>query len=52
VSGEVIEKILAESKETKIPIRKTFEKYYPEAKIITEIRAGKGIPKIREKNRA
>lgn len=51
MSGEVLEKIFAESRETKIPIRKLIEKYYSEAKIITEIRPGAGVPDMKKRNK-
>lgn len=51
MSGENIDKIFKESKKTGIPARKLFEDDYPQSKIITEIKAGKGVPLLKKRNK-
>lgn len=51
MSGEILSKIFTESRETKIPVRKLIEKYYPEARIITEVRPGDGVPEMKKRNK-
>lgn len=49
MSGEIIEEIIKESKETKVPIRHLFRKYFPDAKIVTKIEPGKGVPEMKKR---
>jgi hypothetical protein len=51
MSGEILQKILLESKETKTLIRHLIPKYYPDAKITSEIFAGKGVPKMKKRTK-
>lgn len=50
MDGETLEKIFEESRKTKKPIRHLINKYFPQAKIITEIRPGDGVPEIKKRN--
>jgi hypothetical protein len=49
MSGEIIEEIMKESKETKVPIRHLFRKYFPDVEIITKIEPGKGVPEMKRR---
>lgn len=49
--GQTMSGDIAESMETKIPVRKLIEKYYSEAKIITEVRPGEAVPKMKKRNK-
>ena len=51
MSGEILEKVFQESKETKIPSRHLIKKYYPDVQIITEIFPGKGVPEMKKRNK-
>lgn len=51
MSGEILEKVFQESKETKIPARHLIKKYYPDVQIITEICPGKGVPEMKKRSR-
>ena len=51
MSGEILEKVFQESRETKIPSRHLIKKYYPDVKIITEIFPGKGVPEMKKRSK-
>jgi hypothetical protein len=51
MSGEMLGKIFEESKKTGTPVRHLIKKYYPEAKAITEIRPGDGVPTMKKRNK-
>jgi len=51
MSGEIIQKIFLESKETGIPTRHLIQKYFPDANIHTEINPGKGVPDVKGRNK-
>lgn len=51
MSGDVIARLMNKSKETGIPIRKLLHEYYSEAKIITEFKAGEGVPEMKKRNK-
>lgn len=47
--SHILQKIVEESKETKIPMRNLFVKYFPDAKTVTEILPGKGVPEMKKR---
>lgn len=49
MSGDVLEQIFQESKETKIPIRHLITKYYPEANVSTQVFPGEGVPEMKKR---
>ena len=51
MSGEILVKIFEESKKTKIPIRHLINKYYPDAKIVTEVFPGKGVTEMKKRKK-
>lgn len=51
MSGEMLDKIFKESKETGTPVRHLIKKYYPKAGIVTEIKPGDGVPQISKRNK-
>lgn len=50
ISGELIQKAIEESKRTKEPIGRVLQKYLSDAKVITVITPGDGIPKMTKRS--
>jgi DNA-directed RNA polymerase subunit H (RpoH/RPB5) len=50
IKEEEIEKFIKESKETKTPLRKIMNNNVPDIKIITEIRPGNSVPKMKKRS--
>ena len=50
IKGEEIEKFIKESRETKTPLRKIMKKNVAGIKIITEIRPGNSVPKMKKRS--
>ena len=51
MSGDILEKVFEESRKTKIPKRHLISKYYPDAKIITQIAPGEGVPEMKKRKK-
>jgi hypothetical protein len=51
ISGEMLRKILLESKETKTLIRHLIPKYFPDVKITSEISPGKSFPEMKKRTK-
>ena len=51
MSGEMLEKIFAESNEKEILIRHLIPKYIPEAKIVTAVSPGKSVPEMKKRTK-
>jgi hypothetical protein len=50
IKVEEIEKFIKESKDTKIPLRKIMRENVPDIKIVTEVRPGNSVPKMKKRN--
>lgn len=51
MSGDILEQIFQESRETKIPIRHLVKKYYPEVIVSTQVFPGEGVPEMKKRNK-
>lgn len=49
MSGDILQQIINESKTTKIPMRNLVSKYFPDAKVVTTITPGKGVPEMKKR---
>lgn len=50
ISGELVQKTIIESKRTKEPIGRILQKYLSDAKVITVITPGEGVPKMTKRS--
>lgn len=50
ISGELVQKAIEESKETKEPIGKILQRYLKDAKVTTIIGSGEGVPKMTKRS--
>jgi hypothetical protein len=50
IPTELIEQAIEESKRTKEPIRKIMQRLMPDAKVITQINPGEGVPKMTKRS--
>lgn len=51
ISGDMLSKIFEESKKTKNPVRHLVKKYYPNAKIITQVEPTDDTPEMKRRNK-
>jgi hypothetical protein len=51
MSGEMLQKILAESNETNTLIRHLIPQYFPEATVVTEVSPGKSVPEMKKRTK-
>lgn len=51
MSGEKLEEMFKENRETKVPLRHLMKKYFPEVNIVTNIEPGDGFPDKKTRNK-